>query len=82
MMTLNEFLEKRREQKRNKRAEYVKRRSKEIFSIEEYDGQLWLFCDETGIFPCSYLGLKTETEMLKLLNDVRNLYIETETKDD
>ena len=62
------------------RSNQIKERSEEIFTVEEYDGHLWLFCEEIGVIPCSYLNLKSEDDIMKFLEDVRNFYIKTESK--
>ena len=73
-----EWREKRKELKQKKHAEYLKRRAEEIFTVEEYDGQMWYFCNNTGIFPCSFIKKNTEEEILQFLNEIRKFYTETE----
>lgn len=60
--------------------ENLESRAEEIFTVVEYDGQLWLSCNNTGVFPFSFLGLHTEEEIIKLISDIRTLYIETEKR--
>ena len=56
----------------------VIRRSKEIFTIDDYNGRLWFICNGIGMFPCSFVGTSTEKEIIEFLNDMRKFYIETE----
>lgn len=64
--------------KEKRHAENVRRRADEIFTVGEYKGKMWYFCNNIGIFPCSFVGTNTEKDIIEFLNDMRKFYIETE----
>ena len=67
-----------KERRKIRHKKMLERRSQDIFTVEEYGGSLWLFCNSTGIFPFSYVNLTSEQEIVKFLEGIRKLYIETE----
>lgn len=78
MCKLKDFIRKWRICKDRRHAENVRRRADEIFTVGEYKGKMWYFCNNIGIFPCSFVGTNTENDIIEFLNDMRKFYIETE----
>lgn len=78
MKKISHYIKRWKEYRIIRHRKMLERRARDIFRIEEFDGSLWLFCNGTGIFPCSYVNLTSEQEIVKFLEGIRKLYIETE----
>ena len=70
------------ERKAQLRIKQVKERARELFTIDELNGHLWISCDGVCIIPCRFFEAKSEEDIIKLLDDIRNFYVENTTKGD
>lgn len=72
----------RQERKAQLRIKQAKERASEMFTIDELNGHLWISCDGVCIIPCMFFEAKSEEDIIKLLDDIRNFYVENTTKGD
>lgn len=72
----------RQERKAQLRIKQAKERASEMFTIDELNGHLWISCDGVCIIPCRFFEAKSEEDIIKLLDDIRNFYVENTTKGD
>lgn len=72
----------RQERKAQLRIKQAKERASEMFTIDELNGHLWISCDGVCIIPCRFFEAKSEEDIIKLLDDIRNFYVENTTKSD
>lgn len=78
MLSIKDCLRRWRIYRERKRREAVRRRAEEVFTIDDHDGKVWFFCNQIGMFPCSFVGLTKEDEIMSFLESLRKFYVDME----
>lgn len=72
------LIKKIREFFENRHRKFIANRAEQVFTISDYKGELWFYCNGIGLFPCYYVGKETEKDIMDFLNDMRQFYISNE----